>query len=226
MSRIAKDAEVRQNEILDTAQQLFYSKGYRRTSIQDIIDSVGIAKGTFYYYFRSKRDLLDAMINRILAQSMQSLEQMVNDEELNAVEKFNLFFSEGAAIKIENEEIVRALMEVYYQDDNALMREKTMVESLRQISPLLTQIIQQGVDEGQFVTAYPKSSAQIVMWISQHMSESVMRLFLAADQDAVAMDMVEGNIAAHEEAISRILGATPGSIRIANVENFRRWFDG
>lgn len=225
MSRTAKDAEARQKEILDTAQQLFYSKGYRQTSVQDIIDSVGIAKGTFYYYFRSKRDLLDAMIGRMLLQSMETLEPMVNDEKLNAIEKFNRFFADSAALKIENEEIVRTLVEVYYRDDNALMRERTIAESMRQISPMLSQIIQQGVDEGRFVTAYPESSAEIVLWVGQHMTESVTRLFLAADRDAAVLEMIVDKITAHEEAIGRILGAAPGSIKITDVESFRRWFD-
>lgn len=225
MPRTAKDAEARQKEILDTAQQLFYSKGYRQTSVQDIIDSVGIAKGTFYYYFRSKRDLLDAMIGRMLLQSMETLEPMVNDEKLNAIEKFNRFFADSAALKIENEEIVRTLVEVYYRDDNALMRERTIAESMRQISPMLSQIIQQGVDEGRFVTAYPESSAEIVLWVGQHMTESVTRLFLAADRDAAVLEMIVDKITAHEEAIGRILGAAPGSIKITDVEGFRRWFD-
>ena len=73
MTRIVKDAAVRRTEILDTAQYLCYSKGYERTSVQDIIDEIGIAKGTFYHYFRSKQDLLDALVDRIADQTVQNL---------------------------------------------------------------------------------------------------------------------------------------------------------
>ena len=69
MPRIVKDPDVRRNEILDVAQKQFYQKGYEQTAIRDVIDEVGIAKGTFYYYFNSKLDLLDAMIERMFDQN-------------------------------------------------------------------------------------------------------------------------------------------------------------
>lgn len=49
--RIVKDGGERRKELLDTARRLFISKGYEKTSINDILKEVGIAKGTFYYYF-------------------------------------------------------------------------------------------------------------------------------------------------------------------------------
>jgi AcrR family transcriptional regulator len=68
LSREVKEYEVRKKEILDTAQCLFLQKGYNRISIQDIIDTVGIAKGTFYHYFDSKEQLMEEMVGRILAE--------------------------------------------------------------------------------------------------------------------------------------------------------------
>ena len=54
MARIVKEADERRNEILDAAETLFTEKGYSKTTIIDILNQVGIAKGTFYYYFKSK----------------------------------------------------------------------------------------------------------------------------------------------------------------------------
>ena len=64
MVRIVKEHEERKNELLDAAQALFYQNGYETTSVAKIIDSVGIAKGTFYHYFKSKTDLLDQIVER------------------------------------------------------------------------------------------------------------------------------------------------------------------
>ena len=63
--RIIKEAEERKNEILDVAGKLFGEKGYDATSTNDILKEIGIAKGTLYYHFKSKEDILDAMIERI-----------------------------------------------------------------------------------------------------------------------------------------------------------------
>ena len=60
--RIVKEAEERKNEILDVAGKLFGKKGYDATSTNDILKEIGIARGTLYYHFKSKEDILDAMI--------------------------------------------------------------------------------------------------------------------------------------------------------------------
>ena len=64
MARQVKEYDERYQEFLDVGQRLFYTKGYDQTSIQEIIAAVGVAKGLFYYYFRAKGDLLDAIIER------------------------------------------------------------------------------------------------------------------------------------------------------------------
>ena len=55
-----KEHDERRNEIINTAAVLFMEKGYDRCSINDILNKIGIAKGTFYHYFKSKEDVLDA----------------------------------------------------------------------------------------------------------------------------------------------------------------------
>jgi len=61
MVRITKEYHVRKNELLDTAQELFFTQGYEQTTVETIIQKVGVSKGTFYYYFKSKEDLLDKL---------------------------------------------------------------------------------------------------------------------------------------------------------------------
>lgn len=225
MGRVVKDAEVRRKEILDTAQYLYYSKGYEQTTIQDIIDEVGIAKGTFYHHFDSKQGLLYALIDRILDQIIQSLEPMINDDQLSALEKFNRFISDSTEMKFENQDVLKTFMQVYYQEDNAIMRERTQMESIRQVAPLLAQIIHQGVAEGIFVTTYPDICAEIILQISQNMSHKVIHLFLMDSEDMVIIESVNCTISAHEEAIARVLGAPPDLINVADIEIYRRWFE-
>lgn len=64
--RVAKEAEERKQEILDAAERLFASKGFDNTSISNILEETGIARGTLYYHFKSKEELLDAVIERMI----------------------------------------------------------------------------------------------------------------------------------------------------------------
>ena len=87
MARTVKDPEDRRNELLDIAQSYFYQKGYAATSVADIIQTAGIAKGTFYHYFTSKEDMLNHLIERISNQALFIMNEIIRDPSLNALEK-------------------------------------------------------------------------------------------------------------------------------------------
>ena len=61
--------------IVEAADRLFYRQGYEHTSFSDIADAVQISRGNFYYHFRSKDEILDAVINARLASTRAMLEQ-------------------------------------------------------------------------------------------------------------------------------------------------------
>lgn len=62
--RITKEPEERRQEILNTAMQLFYEKGYEKTSIADIANAMNVAQGLCYRYFPSKEILFDTAIDQ------------------------------------------------------------------------------------------------------------------------------------------------------------------
>jgi TetR/AcrR family transcriptional regulator, transcriptional repressor for nem operon len=61
--------------IIEAADQLFYQQGFDHTSFADIADAVKISRGNFYHHFKSKDEILDAVINRRLASTRRMLEQ-------------------------------------------------------------------------------------------------------------------------------------------------------
>ena len=85
--RIVKDATERKNEILDAAEELFAAKGYEQTSTGDILGRVGIARGTLYYHFKSKEDILDALIERINGVLIAGAKKAAADQSIPVVER-------------------------------------------------------------------------------------------------------------------------------------------
>jgi TetR/AcrR family transcriptional regulator, transcriptional repressor for nem operon len=61
--------------IVEAADRLFYQQGYEHTSFSDIADAVGISRGNFYHHFKSKDEILDAVIRLRLANTQKLLEQ-------------------------------------------------------------------------------------------------------------------------------------------------------
>ena len=55
--------EARRADLIRTATELILGKGYRNTSVADIVGALGLSHGTFYNYFDSRRDILDAVID-------------------------------------------------------------------------------------------------------------------------------------------------------------------
>ncbi len=225
MVRVVKEADVRRNEILDVAQQLFYVRGYERTSIQDIIDNIGIAKGTFYYYFSSKLDLLDAVIERMLEHTLEAVKPIVDDDQLNPLEKLERFFAYVASWKLEQKDFFLGLLKVWYDDDNAIFRHKLKVATNNGVVPLLTGIIRQGLEEGIFATDYPDDLAEIILLIGGSLSETLGELLLNTDKNGYAPEFIERKVTVYEHAIERVLGAPQNSLKIFDADTVKLWFD-
>ena len=85
--KVIKNGEERKHEILDIAKELFIEKGYENTSIVNILEKVGIAKGTLYYYFTSKEEILDAIIDRISEKIFYKAQEISKDPSLSVQEK-------------------------------------------------------------------------------------------------------------------------------------------
>ena len=152
MARIVnkEEYELRRNEILDAAQQVVYTKGYDQMSIQDILAEVHISKGAFYHYFDSKQALLEALIERLVSQIQPVLMPIVQDDQLPATVKLHRVFDVASRWKTDRKETLLTLVDVWYGDDNAVLRQRVQTAVFPEIQPLFTSVIDQGVREGVF----------------------------------------------------------------------------
>ena len=64
MKKSDEKKKIKEETLLDTAFNLFTKKGFKETSIQDIVDNAGIGKGTFYLYFKDKYDIQNKLIEK------------------------------------------------------------------------------------------------------------------------------------------------------------------
>jgi hypothetical protein len=157
MARISKPAPQRRTEILDTAQQLFTTKGVQATSIEDILKQVGIAKGTLYYHFPSKEAILRALIARTTQQIIDRAEQ-VAQSPLPAVQKF---LAALTAARVDEPDL--ELAEALHAPGNAEFHTLSIVETVRQLTPILSGIVEEGIAEGVFDTEHPREVIEILL---------------------------------------------------------------
>lgn len=152
--RIIKEAEVRKNEILDAAMRLFTEKGFDQTSMIDILDAIGIAKGTLYYHFKSKEAIMDALIERQTTHILLEAQAIAEDTDIPVEERM---IRTILALRVENrgqtegQEMITHL----HKPQNALMHQKTKRIILQRVPPMLADILKDGIEQGIFETPYP-----------------------------------------------------------------------
>ena len=223
MTRVVKHRAARQDELLVAAQQLFVERGYSRTPVQAIIDHVGIAKGTFYHHFRSKAELLDALVMRLLDQSLAVIQPLVDDPELGAIDKLVGIFQRIGHWKAEQRELMLDVTRALSADAE-LQRHFTRQSHLA-LQPVLTRIIEQGADEGVFDIRHPREAGRIILRISQSLSEAIAEILLRGKSWPEAAARVEAHVEAHCDAMERVLGAPSGCVCGAYREQIAPWFE-
>lgn len=169
--RVVKDAEDRKNEILDVAERLFCAKGFDNTSTNDILQEIGIARGTLYYHFKSKEDILDAMIQRLTNQMLAKASKIALDESVPVLERLTRTM---LSLNVDNE-LGNMIMEQVHRPQNALMHQKLEDILLGRVNELITKIAKDGIKQGIMHTDYPDEAVEMIMIYSYKAFDSMMQ---------------------------------------------------
>lgn len=203
--RISKKPDERKNEILDAAEMLFGTKGYSKTTINDILQRVGIAKGTFYYYFQSKEEVMDAIVMRYIELGVEAAKEIAVDDKLTAHQKiFQIIMAQKPDTGSKEQ-----MIEQLHQVNNAEMHQKSLVETILQLTPVLADVIEQGIEEGVFRTAYPKETVEFLLVSSQFLFDEGIFEWQPQElmQKAIAFtSIMEMTLGAEQGSFSYILG--------------------
>ncbi|KZS44007.1 TetR family transcriptional regulator [Paenibacillus glucanolyticus] len=198
--RVVKKSEDRKNEILDAVDELFGHKGFDGTSTNDILEKVGIARGTLYHHFKSKEDIMDALIDRYAVRLIDGAQEVAADKSIPIVERIirvvmALNLSGGSSEQI---------MEHIHKPQNALMHQKIQKVIINGVPPILTEIIREGIQQGLFSTPFPYECMEMV----------VIYASTVFDDDLVVMTEKErsSRIVAFVCNVERLLGAESGSL--------------
>ena len=160
--RTVKEAEERKNEILDVAERLFGTKSFDNTSTSDILNEVGIARGTLYYHFKSKEDILDAMIDRMTGRLVEKAAALLAKKEIPVLKRLTMMMT---ALNV-NGSLGQEIMEQVHKPQNALMHQKMQERLLAGVNPLVTALIREGIAQGICKTEYPAEVAEMTLLYS------------------------------------------------------------
>ncbi|CAH8768097.1 TetR/AcrR family transcriptional regulator [Paenibacillus dendritiformis] len=199
--RVVKQAEERRNEILDAADELFGQKGFDGTSTNDILEKVGIARGTLYHHFKSKEDIMDALIERYSVRLLGAAQEIAADKSIPVVDRI---IRVVMALNISGGSSSKEIMEHIHKPQNALMHQKIQRVIINGVPPILTEIIREGIEQGMFNTPFPYECMEMVVTYAN----------TVFDDDMVQMTNEEraSRMQAFVFNTERLLGAQSGSL--------------
>lgn len=181
--------------IIESAIKLFSEKGYEHASVDDLVQNSGIAKGTYYYHFKQKEDVLMLIIKQDFEEYFMLPEKIAYSNKLSASDKIHqvlvaLFSRYRSLANIES-----------YFDNGIPNHYKTAINEIRlsRMIPIFEKIIEQGILEGEFdVKQHSVVSSIIVRGILSHIDDAITDF--SANEDFIKL------IDAIDELLSKVLG--------------------
>ena len=198
--RHEKRGDARKQEILDISEQLFASNGFDNTSTNDIINAIGIARGTLYHHFISKEDILDSVIDRINDTLMREAKKIAEDKQIPLLDRLT---GSIKALNVDTRIGEEVLIQVH-KPQNALLHQKMQEKMISGIVPIITGLIEEGNRDGIFRSPYPKEAAEMLMIYSNTAFDD-----LAVMNQKERIQKIQAFIC-HAE---RVMGAEEGTLR-------------
>ena len=161
--RVIKKYDVRLAEILDAAEELFTKTGYESTTVNNILDKVGIGKGTFYHYFKSKDEVVNSVIDRVIQFIVSKADKAMEHQAENANKRMQNVLR---SLNID-ENLHKPFLLSLGNPSNALLHQRFTLESIRFIAPILAAVVKQGINEGLYTTDYPLETMEILTAANQ-----------------------------------------------------------
>ncbi len=136
--------EVRKKELIKIAYELFITKGYENTSVDEIIAKAGIAKGTYYYHFESKEQMLEEVVNMMIDAGVEKAKQILQSD-LKIQEKLVYTI---LALRVTPKE--QSMQDAIHEKENIILHQKINNRIIEEAVPILSEIVREAKKEGLF----------------------------------------------------------------------------
>ena len=217
-------SDSRKEEFLDLAEELFADLGYENTSVDRLTSGLGVSKGAFYHHFKSKSDLLDAALERLMLRAEAQLEEVLA-AKAPALEKLQKFIVTLDSATKQNRMSSLQIGEYLLQDGNAVLLARHRRAARDRFVPVLTTIIEQGVCEGDFHLDNPQLVARVVWEIGEAMEEALARPLILATENPIEPNEFLSIYNTYVRAIERVIGAPEGSLSLVDEIMLQSWIE-
>lgn len=183
----------RKKELVRKAYELFITKGYENTSVDDIITSAGIAKGTYYYHFESKEEILEEVVNMMIDEGVERAKQILKSG-LKPEEKLVYTI---LALRVTPEE--QAMQDTIHTKENIILHKKVNDRVIEAAVPILSEIAREAKKEGLFN-------------LDNNIEERVRMTLILSTEMFDHNEINEAKISVFIDTLEKIYGAKTGTL--------------
>lgn len=188
-----ESAKTRQRQIIQAAMQCFQRKGYENTTIDDIAAEYGLSKGSIYWYYSSKKDILIAVFNHMISQLFAHYGYLVSSP-ISAREKLTQMVHLMAQMLLREYESYRpfmVLMSVAYEEEELRSMSASLYEQAEQ---MVAEVLRQGEKAGEFVVPNKRLTTALMIATAEGL---FTRQMLLNDLDLEEIEGEAENIVEH-----------------------------
>ena len=185
--------EIRKKELVNSAYKLFMTKGYENTSVDEIIAEAKIAKGTYYYHFESKEQILEEVVNMMISDGVERAKQILqSDFKIEEKLVYTIL-----ALRVTPEE--KGVEDIIHTKENIVLHKKVNDRIIDEAVPILSEIVREAKKEGLFNC-------------DNNIEERVRMTLILSTEMFDHNEITEAKILVFIDTLEKIYGAKPGSL--------------
>lgn len=185
--------DIRKKELIQTAYELFITKGYENTSVDEIIIKAGIAKGTYYYHFESKEQILEAVVNMMIDRCVEKAKKVV-ESNLNLEEKIVYTI---LALRVSSHE--QTVEDTINTKDNIILHKKVNDRVIEEATQMISLIVKEAKEKG-------------IFQIDNNIEERVKMTLILSSEMFDHIKVTDASVEVFIDTIEKIYGAKKGSL--------------
>ena len=186
-----KKGERRKNELIKIAYKKFLENGYEQTSVDEIIEAAQIAKGTYYYYFQSKEQMLEEVVEMMSAKGSERAAEVLKSD-LSIPEKIV-----GIMLAYRPMADELTIQDTLNQPENILLHDRINKKLLANAVPLLSEAVREGIRQGVFECEQVEERVKMILIISRIFDDG---------------DYTRNDVIAFIDLVEKLIGAKPGAM--------------
>ena len=209
---------MRKAAIIETAESLFFTKGYENTSIQDVLDALSLSKGGFYHHFESKLSLLDAISEKRIESYANQCRAEISLKKLSGIDKLNSALSYSSYLKDNSYDYIAILLKVGYIDGAVMLRDHLKLAAVELFRPIVKEAINEGVAGNIFYVKYSDELSGMLLNLANSLTDEVSSISVSDMDIHDRSTKIAYKTEAYQYAMETLLNAPHGSLKVFGTD--------